>query len=252
MINVEVKGLKELQAKMSDFAKNQMPAGIMFGLSTLGRGLLAEEKRVMSGVFDKPTPFTLNAIKINHWPKKHELWIDLGLKEIPSKDVTIQGNTLMPHIPGFASHRQRKGSERWLRAAGLMGEGQWLVPARTFKLNQFGNVPGPVAQKMLADVDAYSRAQYRAPIKKTGAKKGKYIWGTMTSRRGRPFSGIFEVTGGNRNWERGRWKLQMVAVDKRPGYDKRFNYVGVAQRYADRHLLKAIESGIVKALMTAR
>lgn len=252
MIDVKIEGLKELQAKMSDLAKTQLPAGIMFGLAKVGRGMLTEQKRVMDGVFDKPTPFTLNALKITHWPTKQEPYLDLGLKETPSKDVTIQGNTLMPHIPGFASHRQHKGMERWLRGGGFLEPGQWLVPARTFKFNRFGNVPGPTAQKMLADVDAYSRTQYRAPIKKTGPKKGKYIWGTLTSRRGRPFSGIFEVTGGNRNWERGRWKLQMVAVDKRPSYDKRFNYVGVAQRYADRHLLKAIESGVVKALMSAR
>ena len=252
MLNLEIKGLKELEAKLSDLAKTQLPAGVMFGLAKVGRGILTEEQRVMKGVFDQPTPFMLNSLKINHWPKKNEPWIDIGLKETPSKDVTIQGNILEPHIPGFPTWRNRKGSERWLRAAGFMRNDQWLMPARTFKFNRYGNVPGPTMQKMLADLGVYERAQYNSPITQTKAKKSRYIWSTMTSRKGKLFEGIFEVEGGNRNWDRGKWKLQMVVVDKRPNYDKRFNYLGVAQRYADRNLLKAIEGGVVKALMTMR
>lgn len=252
MLNVEVRGLKDLQAKMSDLAKTQLPAGIMFGLAKIGRGVLTEERRVMKGVFDRPTPYMLNSLRINHWPKKTEPWIDLGLKDTPSRDVSIQANILEPHIPQFPTWRNRKGAEKWLRQGGFMRNDQWLMPARTFRFNQYGNVPGPTMGKMLADLGAYQRAQYNSPIKKTGVKKGKYIWGTLTSRKGKLFEGIFEVEGGNRNWERGKWKLQMVVVDKRPNYDKRFNYMGVAQRYADRNLLKAIEGGVVKALMTMR
>ena len=252
MLNVEVRGLKELQAKMTDLAKSQLPAGIMFGLAKIGRGVLTEEKRVMRGVFDQPTPFMLRSLRINHWPKKNEPWIDVGLKETPDKDVSMQSNILEPHIPEFTPYRHRKGAEKWLRLGGFMGANQWLMPARTFKFNAYGNVPGPTMQKMLADLGAYERAQYKAPISKTKARKGKYIWGTLTSRRGKLFQGIFSVEGGNRNWDRGKWQLQMVVVDKAPRYDKRFNYRGVAQRYADRNLLKAIEGGVVKALMTMR
>ena len=252
MINIKVEGLEALQKRLTEVAKTQLPAGMMFGLAKVGQGILQEQKRVMKGVFDSPTPFTLNAPKITHWPKKSELWLDIGLKETPTKDSTIMGNTLEPHIPGFRSNRNRKGAEKWLRASGLMDNDEWLMPARTFKFDRYGNVPGPTMQKMLADLDVYSKAQWRAPIKKTGVKKGRYMWGTVTGRKGQPVRGIFSVQGGNRNWARGRWSLEMVVVKKQPRYEKRFAYHAVAQRYANRHLVPAIESGLVKALMTMR
>ena len=252
MIQIKTEGIKEIQAQLGSFAGSQLPAGIMFGLARMGGELLKENRRIMQSVFDAPTPFMLSSLKITHWPKKTELYLDIGLEETPSRDVSIQGNVLEPHIPGFGSGRNRKGMETWLRAGGFMGSSQWLMPARTFRFNQYGNVPGPTAQKMLADVDAYSRAQYNSPIKKTKARKGKYIWGTMTSRSGKLFSGIFEVTGGNANWERGKWKLQMIAVDKAPRYEKRFAYFQLSQRYVDRNLPEAIKTGLMRALKTAR
>lgn len=37
MLSIEIKGLKEIESKLSDLAKTQIPAGIMFALTKVGQ-----------------------------------------------------------------------------------------------------------------------------------------------------------------------------------------------------------------------
>jgi len=251
MITVQATGFRELEQQITAIQRTQLPYATMVALNKTGSGMMTKVRATMGEVFDRPTPFSLKKVAIGHWAKKTEPWLDIGLGITPSTSI-VEGSHLEPHVPGFPTHRRAKGAENWLRRGGFLRANQWLMPARDYPLDRYGNVRGPTMQKMLADMDVYSRAQYNAAIRRTRAARGKYMWGTMTSRRGRPFSGIFEIQGGNANWERGTWKLRMIAVDKAPTYEKRFNFIGIGQKYANTHLLPNLRSAVENAIRTMR
>jgi len=270
MITVQATGFRELEQQLTAIQRTQLPYATMVALNKTGSGMMEKVRATMSEVFDKPTPFSLKKVAIGHWATKTQPWLDIGLGITPSTTYDpSQLSHLEPHVPGYPSTRKAKGSENWLRGT-FMRPDQWLMPARNFPtLDPYGNVRGPLMQKMLADIDAYSRAQYKPAITQTrlrGNRRSRgrhggplrpvagriFMWGTMTSRRGRLFSGIFNIQGGAENWERGKWKLRMVVVDKRPTYEMRFNFIGIGQKYANTHLLPNLSTAVENAIRTMR
>jgi len=270
MITVQATGFRELEQQLTAIQRTQLPYATMVALNKTGSGMMTKVRATMGEVFDRPTPFSLKKVAIGHWAKKTEPWLDIGLGITPATTYDpSQLSHLEPHVPGYPSTREIKGAEMWLRGGGFMGSNQWLMPARNFTFDRYGNVRGPLMQKMLADIDAYSRNQYRPAITQTRLRGNRrtgrvrygrlvpvagrvHMWGTMTSRRGRLFSGIFSIQGGAGNWERGKWKLRMIAVDKAPTYEKRFNFIGIGQKYANTHLLPNLRSAVENAIRTMR
>ena len=261
MITVQATGFRELEQQLTAIQRTQLPYATMVALNKTGSGMMTKVRANMGEIFDRPTPFSLKKLAIGHWAKKTEPWLDIGLGITPSTTYDpSQLSHLEPHVPGYPSTRKPKGSENWLRGTFLRPD-QWLMPARNYPFNRYGNVRGPTMQKMLADIDAYSRAQYNPAITQTRATRRRrgvtvagrvYLWATLTSRRGRPFSGIFSISGGTDNWERGRWRLRMIAVDKAPTYEKRFNFIGIGQKYANAHLLPNLRTAVENAIRTMR
>jgi hypothetical protein len=265
MITVQATGFRELEQQLTAIQRTQLPYATMVALNKTGSGMMTKVRATMGEVFDRPTPFSLKKVAIGHWATKTQPWLDIGLGETPQiydAGGPRQISHLEPHVPGYPSTRKAKGAENWLRGP-FMREDQWLMPARNYPFNRYGNVRGPTMQKMLADIDAYSRNQYRPAITQTRLRGNRrrrgrpvagriYMWGTMTSKKGRLFSGIFSISGGADNWERGRWKLRMIAVDKAPSYEKRFNFIGIGQKYANTHLLPNLRTAVENAIRTMR
>ena len=264
MIAVQATGFRELEQQLTAIQRTQLPYATMVALNKTGSGMLAKVRATMGEIFDRPTPFSLKKVAIGHWATKTQPWLDIGLGITPTTTYDpSQLSHLEPHVPGYPSTRKAKGSENWLRGTFLRPD-QWLMPARNYPFNRYGNVRGPTMQKMLADIDAYSRAQYNPAITQTRLRGNRrrrngfavagrvYMWATLTSRRGRPFSGIFSISGGADNWERGKWKLRMIAVDKAPTYEKRFNFIGIGQKYANTHLLPNLSTAVENAIRTMR
>ena len=264
MITVQATGFRELEQQLSAIQRTQLPYATMVALNKTGSGMMTKVRATMGEVFDRPTPFTMKHVNITHWATKTQPWLDIGVGLVlHTGGAPSEPSHLEPHVPGFPSTRKPKGAEEWLRAGGFMEGNQWLMPARNYPFNRYGNVRGPTMQKMLADMNAYSRALYNPPITQTRLRGNRrrrgnpvagrvYMWGTMTSRRGRLFSGIFSIQGGAGNWERGKWKLRMIAVDKAPTYEKRFNFIGIGQKYANTHLLPNLRSAVENAIRTMR
>ena len=241
---------RQVSADLIQLAGNQLPFGVSYGLTQTARGVIQTHRASMQRLFDRPVPETVNGLKVVQWPRRDRLEARLDFDRRFGRgwgDAIV--NALTPHIPGYPSTREPKGSEQWLRLAGLLDRDEWLVPSRTYPLDRFGNVRGPAMQQMLADVGAFRNASGFDAT--TSDARARFMFGTVRGRNGQPVKGIWKVQGGRRNHISGRWWLMMLAV-RRPTYRKRYDYPGITEEYVEQHLSEHITAGILRAIETRR
>jgi len=94
------------------------------------------------------------------------------------------------------------------------------------RLDRYGNVRGSLASKMLNDIGVFAgRTGFSST---TSSSKVKYIWNEVQTRGGGTVKGIWlksKVT------KKSTLKLQMLVVDSRPRYAKRFRFHQVAESW---------------------
>lgn len=116
-IDVRIESEK-VQKHLNDIAMREFPIAIAWALTALAVDVQEAEKASLFTTFDRPTPFTVNAIRII--PAKK----DTGWSEVFVMDTAAA--YLYPYeVGGFAK---------------LIGKGvTWLKPADYSLLNQYGN-----------------------------------------------------------------------------------------------------------------
>jgi hypothetical protein len=112
--------------------------------------------REIDDSFDRPTPFTRNAIFVQRTQNK-----------VPEASVGIKGfgtgsnrgavRWLEPGIEGGA--RVQKSFERSLRSIGVMDGTQFVVPGRYAKLDAYGNISRGQIVQVLSQLRAFSGAE---------------------------------------------------------------------------------------------
>ena len=225
MISVRMDGLDRIQQALRDYPAEQKKA-MRNAINDTARDVLKANEREITSSFDRPTKIVQKAFFVE------KATTDSLTAKVRLKD-RLQGgkidNTLKPHVPGGSNDRASKGLEVGLRAQGKLRADEYLVPARSLRLNQHGNITGALARKILAD----ARTQ-----------GGKYTWAEIRSRHGQIVRGVWLTSKLRRRQLDGK-ALIMVAV-RRPSYSaKRFDFFGAGQREArrvgERHARTAIE-----------
>ncbi len=242
--------------ELSDLASKQVPYALKEGINSLAKDIIKTEQDLIRRTFDRPTPLVVNGLRVKTWATKQSPSAEIGFKDVFGRLGDAVEDALAPHIPGYPAQRNVKGMERWLRARGFMLGSEWLVPSRGMKLDQYGNITGSLASKMLADVGAYGALEGTRGMttkrKKRGVSKARYLFGEVKGKRSKTVKGIWAISGGRDNHERGAWKLQMLVVSKRPSYTKRLDFYGEAERYTAAHYGRHLIAAIDKAVATAR
>lgn len=225
MISVTVDGLEQIQRALSAFPAEQKTA-LRNAINDTARDVLKREEREITSSFDRPTKIVQKAFFVEKATTEN-LTAKVRLKD------RLQGgkieNTLKPHIPGGSNDRASKGLEVGLRAQGKLRADEYLVPSRSMRLNQYGNITGALARKILADVRT---------------RGGKYTWAEIrSSRTGQAVRGVWLTSKLRRRQLDGK-ALIMVAV-QRPSYTtKRFDFFGAgrreARRVGERHAREAL------------
>jgi hypothetical protein len=177
----------------------------------------------MHRVFDRPTPYTLNALR-SRPPRMDNMTAEVGFKEPWAPRST---KYLEPQVEG--GPRRRKGFEQAMSTFGVRGFGmrgirdvlmsnEYLIPARGVALNQFGNVSPGLIQKILAGLQAQPDA----------------LANTTTASRKRKKSNewYFFTKGGI--WQRKGRKVTLLffRTSKAPMYKKRFPFYELADQFA--------------------
>lgn len=235
----------EVRAQLSRLARDQIPYATKLGINELAKNIVKREQEEMQRVFDRPTPFIVNGLRVTKWATKQDPSAVVGYKNAFDRQVSNPiENALAPHIPGFGGVRSQKSSEKWLVRAGFMSAGEYLVPSRSCPLDAYGNVRGPTMQKMLQDVGGFRTASGFNHT--TRGRKARYVWGAVGRVRG-----IWLVEGGRDNMRSGTWHLMMLVV-RGAKYRPRFDFEGVAVRHAEANLNRFIGAAVAHAIATAR
>jgi hypothetical protein len=234
-VNLQIKSeMDKLSKDLSDVEKKQIPFAMSLALNeaaTIGQQAGVKE---MKRVFDRPTPFILNSLRVKR-SSKNRLIAEVGFKDVFGNFGEAVENILTPNIEGGS--RKPKGSEMTLRRAGILRSDEFIVPSRALKLDRFGNIPKGTMNKIIANIGASGEQGFSANT--PAAKRTlKYIVGEVGGTRG-----IWSV-------QAKKWKPVLLFV-KQPRYKARFDFYGVTQREIDKGFPGAMRRSLKRALDTA-
>lgn len=196
----------------------------------------------MSSVFDRPTPFTLNAVRI-FTAKPSNLQSALWVKD--EKDGASGGQApeawVAPQV--FGGQRKYRRSEQMLRDKGILPPGMFIVPGAGARLDQYGNMSRGQMIQVLSGLSAFNVAGFNANASgsRRSVKKGHAL-AFFVMKRGKVPIGIAE--------RRGKQVAMVLAFVKQPTYRPRFDFHGVVRRVAenDAQLEANIDKAVTKAL----
>lgn len=215
-------------------------AGIV-ALTRTAVEIKAAEQEEMRGVFDRPTPFTLNAIYVRGATKSNPE-AAVGIKDdatVLARASITPNRTLSAEIEGGGRHLKR--FERLMQLSGFMPTGWYAVPGQFAKLDAYGNISRGQLIQILSQLrvnptagfdrdiaigrDKASQAKRRRAFARAG---GQFF--SLPTGRGKLPPGIYQ----RRSSALGHAAPRPVIVFVRSvSYRRRFDFHGVAARTAE-------------------
>lgn len=259
MIKVDTRGVEQTVRELKD-----MPRRLQFAaVQALTRTALAvrdAEQREMRDVFDRPTPFTLNA-----------LFVEPATMAKPVARVGIKDNvggarpaTSWLRWQVFGGLRTPKAFERLLMQAGAMRSDDRAVPGRFARLDAYGNwsrgqLIQVLSQLRIESSTGSSRSLPRFSFddrgqdrrRKQGVIKrayqragGQFV--AFPNGRGRLLPGIYLVR--DTAWGRTDPKPILIFVSKAEYEAGRFDFPYVARKAIERNLGPELQRAMQQAL----
>jgi hypothetical protein len=174
VIRINVSSNTEAVIAQMNARRDQVPFATALALTRTAAVVKDAEVREMRDVFDRPTPYTLNALYMKPATKSN-LQAVVWLKADTSKG-TPADKYLTPQIRGGA--RSLKRFERALAAVGALPPDYMALPGAAAKLDSYGNMDRGQIVQLLSYFKAFPEMGYRANI--TDARKAKLARGTKS------------------------------------------------------------------------
>lgn len=154
--------IAEVSARMDEVARDQIPFAMALALTWTAKDALAAEKRTIQQVFDRPTPFSVNAFQLIPATKEH---LVASVQQKFASGTSHPRNWFNPQVMGGS--RKHKAFEKHLIASGAMPANLFAVPSRACPKDAYGNVRGSVIMQILSDlgsqmVDRWQNASARS------------------------------------------------------------------------------------------
>ncbi|QJD58188.1 hypothetical protein HG264_04275 [Pseudomonas sp. gcc21] len=192
-------------------------------------------------VFDRPTPFTLNAFRITYAkPSNPEAAVWVKDEKSGSSGGQAPEDWFAPQV--YGGPREVKASERWLRQAGILPGGKFIAPGKGARLDAYGNISRGHMMQILSGLRAMDRAgsDHNATGSRQSSKKGHGQAFFVLSRGDAPI-GIGERRGSS---------MQVVLLFvSEPDYAARFDFHGTVRKVIENDAL--VESAIDRAIADA-
>jgi hypothetical protein len=161
-VTVDSRAVKAALAEYPKIASRSLEIAIDKTAMAIKEGEVAEMKRV----FSKPTPYTLNSLKVTR-TKGHNMKATVWFKE-PDR---MEDHYLLPSVEG--GERKLKGFERAFA-------NNKFVPGEGSAKDTYGNVPNSQIRQILGVLGKAERAGYQANLTAKSAKRNKkprdYVW----------------------------------------------------------------------------
>jgi hypothetical protein len=212
--------------------KKQLPFAAVYAMTLTARDVKTEEQAVMRRVFDRPTPYAMNALMVRHATKQ------TMVASVEYKDGfggTPAKRFLNPHVNGGA--RSLKSHE--LQIAPLLRTSSYLVPARGMPVNAHGNVTGGTFRKIISQLKV-------SPDPITNAS------GSARSRRKRKAVSYFVSATKDIVFERRGKDVKPALIGVRaPVYSKRFPFYETAARVVAQRMPVNFEIAFQRTMATS-
>lgn len=177
--------IPEVQAALKEAAA-QVPFALMTAINKTAEHARSDTRTEMARVFDRPTPWALNSVRIQY-ASKTKLTAALAFKDKNSVD---NSRTMVePHV--YTGRRHFKAFEARLEKIGLLPKGYNAVPGEGATIDANGNMSQGQISQILNVLGALTEAGYNkadsrtiARLKKGNVKKGIYGFEYFVARVG--------------------------------------------------------------------
>lgn len=217
---------------LDEVHRRHIPFASVYAATLTARKVKVEEVAVMHRVFDKPTPYTLNALRVKPATMRDPV------ASVEFKDSTHKGTPakrfLNPNIHG--GPRSQKSHER--RLAALLGS-TYLIPGKGVATNAYGNVSGATFTRILSQLKVSSDSYANAS-------------GSRRSKAKRKADAYFILKGRNIVMHRkGKAVMPALIPIKAPQYSKRFPFYETAQAVVAREFPQQFVTALNRAIATS-
>jgi hypothetical protein len=247
-ISVEA-DIKKAIAGLTRLERDQVPFATSLALNRTANVAKAEVVRAMQQVFDRPTKFTLNSLYVKP-SNKRNLQVKVGIKDYALK-AKPPIEWLAPQV--YGGPRRMKRFEERLRQAGVLGVGQYAVPASGAAKDAYGNMSKGQIVAILSDLRAHfdpTQNSTRASRAKRANRKGKRggIYFAVTARRGKLRPGVYERIGFGFG---AAIRPVLIFVSGAPTYRKRLQFDRVVKETVEMRFNLEFTKAMRQALRTA-
>jgi hypothetical protein len=185
MIRIDTRGIDSAVKGLEYLRKEKMPLATAKALNDTAWLIRERVMETMKGVFDRPTPFTLKSFWVHKASKRNLVArVDFEWSRLGYMKTQVEGGL-----------RGRKRSEIALQKAGIMRHGQFWVPGKGARLNQYGNISGGQITQLLSVLGAAEMSSgYSANLTARSARRNRKPrdYFAVTKKQGGLLPGIYE------------------------------------------------------------
>lgn len=263
MIEIDIRGIAEVQRMLRGLADEQIPFAVSTAINTVAFKAKNAIQSEMKAVFDRPTPWTIRQIAVAKATKKDltaVIGTPEGIKDAKGNNAGFSRYTssgiferiLTPHIEGGA--RLPRPAEVRLRKAGILPDGWVAVPGKTMKLDQYGNLSSAWWLIILSWLNALqwsSQGANQNRAQKTSKRKNKLEKKRISLFAVIPNRGASHLLPGVYMRQGRKISMALLFVST-TGYRARLDWYGVLLKTVERELPEAMSTAIQRAIDTER
>ena len=240
-MDVVIKGIDELRRTLTQFSDRRFNAAIATALTRTAKSVQGEMRDELRTVFDRPTPYTLNALRI--WPATADkLTARVGFRDDGTGGMNAN-NYLMPNVTG--GERRDKRIEAALRAIGALPSGWRAVPGQGAAIDSYGNMSRGQIIQILSQLrvtltSGFDRNMSTDARKQIAAQKragGRFFVMPVGNRSGTQ-PGVYQ-----REFY-GRGITPVIVFVSGARYQARWPFWANAQRRAEAHITREVERSV--------
>jgi hypothetical protein len=243
----KVRGAKAVSAILTSMEK-QSRFGVAKAITKTAKDVERELKREMATKTDRPTPYFLKSTFVQP-ATKQRLMARVGLKDkIFGKNGIASADMFLHHFQGGA--RVPKALEKYLRASGLLGGNEFIVPGAGARLDAFGNMSRGQVQQIISQLrlglDPYAWSSGSRRSKRNVKLAGRIFWARGNERDGHLKRGAYIDMGPPIGLR------PLLVVVRSPSYKRRFDLPQLAAITIAKTWKDNLNASLVEAFNTAK
>ncbi len=238
----------EVNGSFSDIARNlerQLHFAKVMATTRAAKRALNATQAEMKRVFDRPTPYTLNSLRLVPATKYNPE------AEIYVKDEAFKGTPAAKYLKAQmeGGSRKHKRFEKSLARVGLLPPGWYAVPGDNAELDAYGNMSRGQIVKILSALRASADpTQNKTANRGRGLRRDEQYFGVGPDQGLPP--GVY-IRRPRRDGKKAD-VLPVIHFIKRAKYARRFDFHGTVIRAFNASIEQELMNALTYALRTAR